>query len=586
MASGFEKPITIKEAIDNVFSRKYLLPAIQRKYVWSHGQIEMLFDSIMRDYPINSFMVWEVKDDKIKENFKFYEFLKEYRQRYAEDNPDISTIGIGDFKAIIDGQQRLTSLYIGLRGSYAYKQPRKWWENTEENIPTRHLYLSLKEEVKQEHDNQLFYNFKFLTKNDIDKISIDDRKWWFKLEKILSIDTDDKKDYFIDNHQDVFQNSFSKRTFRHLYRVIHEKPLINFYAEKEQSIDKVLEIFIRTNSGGTKLSFSDLLMSIATANWKRIDARKEIQSVTNFVFDNVGRPPFSIDKDFVLKTCLVLFSDDIKFKMKNFGHETVQVFEENWDRIRKSVIAGFKLVASFGYNNHTLRAKNSVIPIIFYIFNKNIEGEINNPIRHIEDKKVIRKWLHLSLLKGVFSGQSDSVLTGLRDTIKKNITNPYFPLSEIKERFKASPTKNLSFDDDFKASLLLTQKDDKQAFSILALFYPHLDYQNQNFHKDHLHPASFFNKIKENESSVSKEDLEFYLDTNNWNSILNLQLLNSHMNESKQANSLVSWCDNNSIDYGTQIIPNVDLTIGNFKEFIEKRRELLLLKLSTITNEI
>ncbi len=56
MASGFAKPITIKEAIDKIVARKYLIPAIQRKFVWSGEQIEVLFDSIMRGYPINTFM--------------------------------------------------------------------------------------------------------------------------------------------------------------------------------------------------------------------------------------------------------------------------------------------------------------------------------------------------------------------------------------------------------------------------------------------------------------------------------------------------------------------------------------------------
>ncbi|MBK8920298.1 MAG: DUF262 domain-containing protein [Saprospirales bacterium] len=50
MASGFKDPISIKEAVDNIFERKYLLPAIQRKFVWSSDQIEMLFDSILRGY--------------------------------------------------------------------------------------------------------------------------------------------------------------------------------------------------------------------------------------------------------------------------------------------------------------------------------------------------------------------------------------------------------------------------------------------------------------------------------------------------------------------------------------------------------
>jgi uncharacterized protein with ParB-like and HNH nuclease domain len=73
MSSGFVNPITIKEAIDKIVDRTYLLPAIQRKFVWSSDQIEILFDSIMRGYPINSFMFWEVKEDKVKNEFKFYQ---------------------------------------------------------------------------------------------------------------------------------------------------------------------------------------------------------------------------------------------------------------------------------------------------------------------------------------------------------------------------------------------------------------------------------------------------------------------------------------------------------------------------------
>jgi hypothetical protein len=268
--------------------------------------------------------------------------------------------------------------------------------------------------------------------------------------------------------------------------------------------------------------------------------------------------------------------------MKNFGHDTVHVFEKNWHRIRKSIIEGFKLIASFGYNDHTLRAKNAAIPIIYYIYHKNLEGDINNPTRHIDDKRIIRKWLHLSLLKSVFSGQSDSVLTGLREVIKTNLNEQCFPLEEIKAKFKGNPTKNFSFDLDYRESLLQTQKDDVQAFIILALLYPQLDFQNQDFHKDHLHPASFFNSLEDDSSSVPSGELDFYKDVNNWNSILNLQLLNSHLNQSKLATPLSDWCETNSIDKGTQLIPNVDLSVTKFKAFIEARKELLLNKLQSI----
>src|SRR5690606_246698 len=114
MAGEYEKAITIKDAIDAINQRDYLLPAIQRKFVWSSHQICVLFDSIMRGYPINSFMMWEVNSDKIKNDYKFYAFLDYYCQRFHEENPLVAThASFKNFRAIIDGQQRLTSLYIG-----------------------------------------------------------------------------------------------------------------------------------------------------------------------------------------------------------------------------------------------------------------------------------------------------------------------------------------------------------------------------------------------------------------------------------------------------------------------------------------
>ena len=121
MANELDSAITIKKAIDNIDSGDFLLPAIQRRFVWNTKQIEMLFDSIMQDYPINTFMFWEVTDNEIKNKFRFYDFLKKYVEYKGGNNEERKTKGYKDFKAIIDGQQRLNSLYIGLKGSYAYK---------------------------------------------------------------------------------------------------------------------------------------------------------------------------------------------------------------------------------------------------------------------------------------------------------------------------------------------------------------------------------------------------------------------------------------------------------------------------------
>lgn len=574
MSSGFQNPITIKDAIDKIHSRQFLLPAIQRKFTWSSSQIEMLFDSILRGYPINSFMLWKISDSKIKSGYKFYEFLTTYREFFAENNKDIDTKGVPDFEAVIDGQQRLTSLYIGLRGTYAYKMPRKWWKDTEECLPTRKLYLNLGAPVKQQYDNQKAFDFRFLSDSDIDKYSkANDGSIWFEVGKILDLDSISKVMRYLSDNS-LTDNAYAYDTLSTLYEVIHVKGLINYYLQEEQDQDKVLDIFIRTNSGGTPLSFSDLLMSIASANWKKIDARKEIDNIVSEVY-GIGRPGFLIDKDFVLKTCLVLFVDNIKFQLKNFTYENVQLFETNWYRVKKSIIAAFSLFEKLGFNNSTFRAKNAAIPVIYYIYYNNIADAVVKATYDADDKKTITKWLTLTFIKSIFGGQTDSVLVTMRKVLIEN-KGKKFPAQELMDSFKNDPARNYSFDDEFLDGLLEAQKDSNDAFYVLHLLYPNLDYFNQDFHQDHLHPATTFYDEQKLALAIPESDREFASDAKNWNGVANLQLLNGLMNESKNDTPLADWVSKNNIDKKSLYISDTtSLDIKDFKAFILERKNLL-----------
>jgi uncharacterized protein with ParB-like and HNH nuclease domain len=583
MSSGFAKPITIKEAIDNIDAGTYLLPAIQRKFVWSSKQIEVLFDSIMRGYPINSFMLWEVTDNNIKNEFKFYRFLTEYRQFFKETNPYINTNGYKDFHAIIDGQQRLTSIYIGLKGSCAYKLPKKHWADTEEAMPTKRLYLNLAKRLLEGNERQMIYDFQFLSNHEYNKKSENKDAVWYRVNDILTFKNRNELDRYIDAQGWKSEDIDTKEAIRQLYEVIFKEPLINYYLEDIQEIDTVLDIFIRTNSGGQPLSFSDILMSITTASW-RSDAKREIAEVVTKVF-TIGNSAFFINKDFVLKTCLVLFNDNIKFQIKNFDQSTVTIFETNWDKIKESIIQSFTLLSKLGFNDQNLRAKNAVIPIIYYIYYKGIGSDISKPFKHLKDKQLIRKWLCLSLLKGVFGSQSDNLLIGLRKAIKGELAdNPesFFPIDRIKDEFKASPTKNLSFDDDFIEVLLTTQKDSPDCFAILSLIYD-LD-SDQDYDKDHMHPASYFRNIKKED--FTEEDYKFYSDPINWDGIANLQLLNTILHGSKGRTPLNEWVSvhHEMVDRENQLIvpADVSLDISDFKTFITERKKLLKEKLKII----
>lgn len=575
---SFQTPITIIKAINEIVARRYLLPAIQRKFVWSAGKVEALFDSIMQGYPINSFMFWHITSKEVKNRFKFYEFLKKYRAFFAENNSDIDTKAMDNFVAVIDGQQRLTALYIGLKGSYAYKMPRKWWKDDEDSLPTRWLYLNLAEPLEEDNERMMKYNFLFLTESEAEYSNANEGAIWYKVNGILDYPDELDLDDFIDG-QSWKDNKFAKRTVKTLYNRVFKDHLINYYLEESQDIDTVLDIFIRTNSGGEPLSFSNLLMSITTANWKKRDARQALPDTVKKVF-SFGNPNFVVSEDFLLKTCLVLFSDNIKFQIKNFNKEIALVFDDNWDRVEKSVVAAFKLLDSWGFNDASVRAKNAVIPIIYYIYYNHLEDSINKMTACLDEKKDMRRWLCISLLKGIFGGQSDMVLTRVRSVLRENQGTRQFPFEAIKAKFATDATKNFAINDELIEGWLSIQKDAPSCYPVLALLYSHLNFDGQEkFHKDHLHPSSYFLALKENDCK-NVEEFQFFTDPQNWNSILNLQLLNSLLNESKQDKALSDWVKENNISLENQLIPNnVSLDVADFRAFIEERKKQLSARL-------
>ena len=117
---AFQTPITIRKALGAIERREYVLPAIQREFPWWPEQIECLFDSLMQGYPIGSFLFWMVRRDSI-EKHKFYDFMLDYHERDNAHCASIGSVTRDEITAVLDGQQRLTALNIGLRGSYADK---------------------------------------------------------------------------------------------------------------------------------------------------------------------------------------------------------------------------------------------------------------------------------------------------------------------------------------------------------------------------------------------------------------------------------------------------------------------------------
>ena len=338
---GFEKPITIEKVIRGIQENVYVLPSIQREFIWDNEQIENLFDSLMRGYPIGSFLFWSIEPNHLKD-FQFYRFMDHYHERDYRHNEPIELIGNNTVIAVLDGQQRLTALNIGLKGWYASKIPYYRW-NSEKAFPHKRLYLNL---LTPPEENGNAFEFRMLQEKDA--INIEGKKYWFLVEDIFQFnEIEDALYYCIEKGLTEGKRTFPSTALMELYRVIKEKPIINFFLEESQDLDKVLNIFIRVNSGGTILSYSDMLLSIATAAWKKLDARKVIYDLVESLND-IGEK-FAFDKDFVLKSSLVI-SDipTIEFRVSSFTRENMEKIEQNWDSIATSLFITVELISSWG----------------------------------------------------------------------------------------------------------------------------------------------------------------------------------------------------------------------------------------------
>lgn len=174
--------IAIKEAVKKIGNNEIYLPAIQRKFVWKHEQIEKLFDSIMLGYPIGTFLFWTVEKNRTND-YTFYKFIQEYHERDKCDNeqapkPEMKEVIIG----VLDGQQRLSSLYLALQGSYAYKKPKARWDN-DEAFPKRYLYFNILYKNRPRDSDSTIYEFKFLT---VDEANVtDEEHFWFPVKESL-----------------------------------------------------------------------------------------------------------------------------------------------------------------------------------------------------------------------------------------------------------------------------------------------------------------------------------------------------------------------------------------------------------------
>ncbi|MBA8828302.1 DUF262 domain-containing protein [Alpinimonas psychrophila] len=553
-----------------IHKREYLMPAIQREFVWGVDQITKLVDSLMRGYPVGSFLLWDVKPETAQ-SYTFYEFLTNYHER---DNPyaDRATVTAGSGTiAVLDGQQRLTSLNIALYGSFAEKKKYAWWNSTDA-FPVKRLYLNLVDDPDEE-ELGLKYDLRFLTDAEASAEEGGQDKW-FRVGAVLDLTNSgpaimkELERRNIANSGDAFQRMYD------LYEAVRILKPMNYFLVTDQDPDKVLEIFVRVNSGGTTLSYSDLLLSMATNQWSELDAREEVRSLVSDLNSNAGRQ-FSFSKDVVLKTALTIAGVDVRFKVANFTQVNMAKVETAWPQIKNALLRAATLLQQFGFNERNLTANSVIVPIAHYLHLRGAGDSYLDSTTDSTDRLVLQRWVTRSLIKrGIWGSGLDTTLTRIREALTANETTG-FPVGDV-EAAMSSVGKGLSFDAAEVDELLNLKYAGQRTFSVLSVLYPGLDL-GKKFHEDHIFPKSRFTKKKLIGAGVDADRVNDYLDA--FNLLPNLQLLAGTANIEKQdalpgdwiaaafpsEEKRTTYLDENDLD-------GLPVDIAGFLTFFEQRK--------------
>ena len=341
------------------------------------------------------------------------------------------------------------------------------------------------------------------------------------------------------NH--TLENKQQRRAFRildQLHNAVHTKPTVAYYEEKNQDIEHVLSIFIRRNSGGTTLSYSDLLLSIATSQWSTLDARKEVHQLVDDL-NSIG-PGLGLTKDFVLKAGLMLTDiASVGFQVRNFTQANMKTIENNWPKIRDALTETVQLVTGFGFNENSIRAASALLPISYYLYQIDAPRDFYSNGHYDEDRKIIRKWLILSILKasGIWGSGLDTLLTALREDLQ--ITHHgHFPYTEMRTTM-VKRGRSLEFTEEEIEDLADMKYGDRRIFALLALMSPFVDTRNHHFHIDHVFPKSYFTTRSLQKTGIEDKHHDEMLDCAD--RIGNLQLLDGTTNLEKQAIPPADW---------------------------------------------
>lgn len=536
----------------------FWLPNIQRPFVWSEEQMSRLFDSIMREYPISTLLVWKTKEPvKHRRFIDLYHGGVKLTDYYVPDNTHPKMM-------VLDGQQRLQSLFIGLKGSYEGKE----------------LYFDVLSGQKAAPED-IRYRFSFKEKAQVG--------WpWVRFKDIV----------FQTNKLDVqIARDVRKAAPDALSEADEEQLLLNIARARQEFVnddnltyqeldgidnpdayrlDDIVEIFIRANSGGTKLGKSDLLFSLLTSSWDDADGAMEA------LLEDLNQGGFAFDRDFVLKACLTTLGRGARYEVSKFRDgKTKEEIVEKWDYLADAIrsVRDFVVSKTFIRSDKAMPSYLALIPLIYYRYHypKNFAANTR-----------LAEYLLRVLICGVFSGSPDNLI----DKIVRSVQDQSdFVLPEVYGVIRADG-RNLEITPD----VIFKQGYGSNAIHLFFnLWYRDFDYvpafNGNEPQVDHIFPQSLLKTVKDINPDNGKRNLLHYRQEQR-DQIANCMLLTADENgfTGKTGKPPNEWFDRSRFGsdeahqryLSMHLIPDEPALweLDRFEDFVEARKALIKDKFS------
>ncbi|CAM8819851.1 DUF262 domain-containing protein [Burkholderia pseudomallei] len=388
---------TLNGVMAQIETGKIVLPAMQRPFVWKDDRITKLIDSMLRGFPLGTALLWKTSTMQ-----RFRRFQKDV-QSDAGITVDFDSDDSAERYLVLDGQQRLTSLFVAIMGTYDGKK----------------LFVNVLSGVKGDKDpGDAYWDCRFLSEAEAKELNTWPRPVGEKnggAERAVFVKFQDltklaaaragviATQRAIDLGLDPTQTTRMTTSYLQCATVLASKTALQIHLIDEDAgdpmpIEEILEVFVRVNSGGLVLQKSDLLMSLLDLKWN--DIQPELYRAVKEI--NKARP-FNISRDDVLKSLLLAKGSETRFDRLVSDRAKVEALASDLPALLPAVLSAWKSLTLLLMDDCKITSErffrgghNSLLPFVLYF--------VANPTPNPAEKRRLVVAVYVALMSGVFAG--------------------------------------------------------------------------------------------------------------------------------------------------------------------------------------